>query len=285
MVGRRAALLGIDSTQLCNLLDQRNLHGAVGAEESGVFAVLININLDVLGHPRLSAGNAGITGGIGSSGFYILNAQFCAALFEQLLTSRDSSVTQVPLEGDVHKGLGALLGSLVHNGGAHGNFVHQHADISSSSDNSGIFCADTGDEQDVVTGFLDLVDGGSSAGNSLHEDNSLHIRVSSHVGHGSDGLLGLGGEVVGISSGDDHVAVLGLHVLSGLILLLTLGHSAGDDTDLVVHTGSGAAGFALGFCLGGVTGSAAGDQGENHSQSKKHAQDLVELFHFEKSSL
>ena len=271
VVGRGAALLGIDGAQLRTLLDQGNLHGAVGAEEGSVLAVLIHIDLDVLGDPGLSAGNTGITGGIGSGGFDILNAQLSAALFHLRLTAGDGGVAQVPLEGDVHEGLGALLGGLVDDGGAHGDFVSQQADVGSGGDDRGILRADAGDEQDVIPGLLDLVDGGGGAGNSLDEDNGLDVGISGHVGHSSDGLLGLGGEVVGVSGGDDHVAVLRLHVLSSLVLFLTLGNGTGDDADLEIGTA--------------VIGAAAGGQAQDHGQRQDQAQNLVERFHLKFSSL
>src|SRR5699024_1462909 len=119
VVGRGAALLGEDSAQLGNLLNQRSLHGAVGAEESSVLAVLIHINLNVLRNPGLSAGNAGITRGIGSGSFYILNAQLCAAGLEAGLTGGDGSVAQMALEGNVNEGLGAHGSCLVNDSGAH----------------------------------------------------------------------------------------------------------------------------------------------------------------------
>ena len=197
VVGRGAALLGVDRAQLSTLLDQGNLHGAVGAEESGVLAVLVNVDLDVLGDPSLCAGDTSIAGGIGSGSFDILDAQLSAASLEASLTAGDGSVAQMTLEGDVDESLSTLSSSLVDDSGTHCDLVDQQDHVSSSSDDSGVLSSDTCDEQDVVTGLLDLVDGSGHAGNSLTDDDSLHIGISSHVGDGSDGLLGLGGEVRG----------------------------------------------------------------------------------------
>ena len=267
MVGRGAALLGIDSAQLSTLLDQGNLHGAVGAEECGVLAVLVNVDLDVLGDPSLCAGNASVAGGIGSGSLDVLDAQLSAASLEACLTAGDGSVAQVALEGDVDEGLCALSSSLVDDGGAHCDLVDQQDHVSSSSDDSGILSSDACDEQDVVTGLLDLVDGSGHAGNSLADDDRLHIGIGSHVGDGSDGLLGLGGEVIGVGSSDNDVGVGVLQVLSSLVFFLALGHGAGDNADLVASTG-----------VVGTSLAAAGSEGQDHDQSQQHSNQSLHSF-------
>ena len=171
------------------------------------------------------------------------------------------------LEGDVNESLCALSNSLVDDGGAHGDFVGQHDNVSCSSDDAGVLSCNASDEQDVVAGFLDLVDSSGSTGNSLDEDDCLNSGVSGHVGDGCDGLLGLSGEVVRIGSSDNDVRVHFLHLHCSADFFVALGDSTGDDADLV---------------LAGVGRAAACGHSEDHDQNEKQGYDSL---HFVSSFL
>ena len=171
------------------------------------------------------------------------------------------------LEGDVDEGLSALSSSLVDDSGTHSDLVDQQDHVSSSSDNSGVLSSNACDEQDVVAGLLDLVDSSGHTRNSLADDDSLHIGIGSHVGDGSDGLLGLGGEVIGVGSSDNDVGVGVLQVLSSLVFFLALGHGAGDDANLVASLGAIGTGLA-----------AAGSEGQDHDQSQQHSNQSLHSF-------
>ena len=275
VIGTRAALLREDSLLLGNGADQRLLHSAVGGEERGVDAILLDVLGNVLNDPLLCTGNAGITGRVGSGSFYILNAKLLTGLLEQLAACCDCSIREVTGKGDVNEGLGTLLLSLLDNCCALRDLIGEHADVSLGSDDCGILCANAADEKHIGTSLTNLVNSGSSTGNGLNEYYCLNVGVGCKTYDLSDGCLGLGGEVVRICSGDYLLRTKFLeHILSSLIFFFALGNGAGDDTDLVIG-GSFTVYRSLGFVFTcgifcGLSATACA-KSEYHNKSQEQA--------------
>ena len=93
----------------------------------------------------------------------------------------------------------------------------------------------TGYADDVGTALFDLAEGLGGAGDSLVDDDGLHLGVVRHVDDGLDGGLKLFGEVVGVDGQLDHVlAVHCLESLGSAAVIFALRNGTGDDADVEV---------------------------------------------------
>ena len=147
---------------------------------------------------------------------------------------------------------------------ATGNEVVVGGQVGSALNEGDVFVRLTGDAEDVRALLFDLTESLSGTGNSLVDDDGLHLRIIREVDDGLNGGLEFFGEVVGIDGQLDHIlAVLRLESLRTAAVVLRLRNGTGHDTDM------GAFVFLCSLT--------AGAKGDYHGQSKQQGK---KLFHF-----
>ena len=244
----------------------------VGAEVSGLLAVLARPLGNLLEDVSLSTGNADVRGGVGSGLHLELHAELLAGRLHDGDTTAHGLVSEVAREGDVNEGVAAKLMRGADDEVAAGNEVVVAHEVGSRADLGQILMRLTGDAEDVGAALLDLTEGLGRAGDGLVDDDRLHVGVVGQVDDALDGGLQLFGEVIGIGhEGDVLLTVELLEGLGAAAVVLRLRNGTGHDTDvdgllLLVRS------------VGGVKGSlvAAGHERKHHDQSE---QDTQESFH------
>ena len=246
----------------------------VGAEVSGVLAILLNPFRNLLQNVSLSARHANVRGGVGSGLFHQLHAELLAGGLHDGQTAGHGLISQMTGEGNVHEGVAAQLVSGADDQITTGHEVVVADQVGSGADLGQILVGLTGDADNVGAGFLDLAESLGGAGNSLVHDDGLHVGIRGQVHDVLDGGLQLLGEVVGIDGQRDHIlAILSLESLGAAAVVLGLRDGTGHDTDLV-GGGSIAAIVAvvvtIAVSCGGVV-AATCRQGEHHGQRQQQA--------------
>ena len=142
-------------------------------------------------------------------------------------------------EGDVNEGVTAQLVSGADDEVAAGDEVVIADEVSSGADLGQVFVRLTCDAEDVRAAFLDAAESLGGAGNSLVNDDGLHVGVIGEVNDGLDGGLELFSEVVGVDGQLDHIlAVHCLESLGAAAVVLGLRDGTGDYADVDIAGGS-----------------------------------------------
>ena len=245
MVRGRAARLRIVGVRLGQDRGlQRLLHRAVGGEEGDLLArELFHLQRHILEDELLRAGDAGVAGRVRSGGFHILDAQRLAVGLEEGLAGSDGLHRQVAREGVVHEHLDAPVGAGLDDGVALARLVRVEHDVRGGGDDVRILLRHAGDQQDVVAHLADLVKAGLRARNGLAHHDGLDVRIRGERNKLRDRSLSLGSKVVRVSCLNNVLLTIDrLSTFSSAEFFLALGGGAGQDRDLPVLLGDGAAG-------------------------------------------
>ena len=206
---QRRRKIGFDEEALAlgDPLQQRLGFGVVGAEESGVGAILVKPLRNVLEDELLRAGHADVAGGIGSALEVILHPQIVAGGFHDLGATRHKLIAHVTGEGDMDEiGAAQLVGGEDDQIAA-GDAVGVNDKIPGRGDDAGILVVLAGKQQDVGPGFADTAERLGRARDSLVDDDGLHQRIVGERSDLGDRRFLLGHEVVGVGDVLDHAAV------------------------------------------------------------------------------
>ena len=276
---QRGGQVGLDEVAAVfkQLLEQGLGVRVVGAEVSGLLAVLAHPLGNLFKDVSLRTGNADVRGGVGSGLHLEAHAELLAGRLHDGDAAAHGLVSEVAREGDMNKGVAAKLVRGADDEVAAGNEVVVAHEVGSRADLRQILMRLTGDAEDVGATLLDLAEGLGRAGDGLVDDDRLHVGVVGQVDDALDGGLQLFGEVVGIGhEGDVILAVELLERFRAAAVVLRLGDGTGHDTDvnrllLIVRSVRGVG------CVGGSL-VAAGHERKHHDQSE---QDTQESFHAE----
>ena len=232
---------------LSELLEKRLGVRVVGAEEGGVFAVLRNPGRGLFEDELLRARYAYVARWVGSGLKHELDSEVFAGRFHYRAAASERLVAHVAREGDVDEGLAPELLRGVDNEVTARYEVGVYRHVGDGGDDVRIFVGFTCEAKDVVSLLLNAAESFRRSGNSLVDDDDLHLRVVGESRYLRDCRLHLGHEVVGVGEVLDHsavsdVAVLLNHELGAAEVVLALRHGSGYDPD--VERGLGHSGGA-----------------------------------------